>query len=66
LALELRRRKRVAATITNYGQKVTKRLLEGPGRGVTALQGTGIYASEARDVLLRAVQACPDLQPAVQ
>lgn len=56
----------MAAIITNYGQKVVKRLLEEPGRGVTALQGTGMYTGEARDVLLCTVQACPDLQPAVQ
>lgn len=45
----------LATIITARGRQVALRLLEELGRGVTALEGTGMYTGEARDVLLCAV-----------
>ncbi len=49
------RRERLATIITSEGQAVAKRILEGLGRGVTALEGKGMYSGAERDVLLCAV-----------
>jgi hypothetical protein len=46
---------RLAIVITARGQQVAQRLLTELGRGVTALEGTGMYTDQARDVLLCAV-----------
>jgi uncharacterized membrane protein len=46
---------RLAIVITARGQQVAQRLLTELGRGVTALNGTGMYTDQARDVLLCAV-----------
>ena len=51
----LRPRQRLATIITSQGQQVAMGLLEELGRGVTALEATGMYTGEARDVLLCAV-----------
>lgn len=48
-------REQLATIITVHGQQVAIQLLTELGRGVTALEGTGMYTSEARDVLLCAV-----------
>jgi len=45
-------RERLATIITAHGQQVAIQLLTELGHGVTALEGTGMYTSEARDVLL--------------
>lgn len=55
LAPEPRRRERMATIITGHGQRIASQLLMELGRGVTALEGTGMYTGEARDVLLCAV-----------
>jgi len=62
-----RHRERLATIITSDGQRVALGLLTELGRGVTALQGTGMYTSEARDVLLCAVTdvQIPQLQQIV-
>ncbi|HEC36536.1 MAG TPA: YitT family protein [Anaerolineae bacterium] len=52
---EPRRQERLATIITAHGLEVATRLLKEIGRGVTALEGTGMYTGEARDVLLCAV-----------
>jgi uncharacterized membrane protein len=46
---------RLATIITSHGEKVAEQILSELGRGVTAVQGTGMYTGEARDVLLCAV-----------
>ena len=46
---------RLAIIITARGEQVAQRLLTELGRGVTALEGTGMYTNKARDVLLCAV-----------
>jgi uncharacterized membrane protein len=46
---------RLATIITSRGDLVSARLLRELGRGVTELQGTGMYTGTARDVLLCAV-----------
>ena len=46
---------RLAIIITAQGKQVSQRLLTELGRGVTALEGTGMYTNKARDVLLCAV-----------
>jgi uncharacterized membrane protein len=43
---------RLAIIITSSGQAVASQLMAELGRGVTALEGTGMYTGEARDVLL--------------
>ena len=48
-------RERLATIITSHGQEMARRIIEELQRGVTALAGTGMYTSEARDVLLCAV-----------
>jgi uncharacterized membrane protein len=50
-----RRRGRIATIVTRYGQRIALQILKELERGVTALQGTGMYTGEARDVLLCAV-----------
>jgi uncharacterized membrane protein len=46
---------RLAIIITSYGEQVAERLLTELGRGVTALEGIGMYTNKTRDVLLCAV-----------
>ncbi len=55
LLLKPRSRERLATIITSHGRQVALRLLEELGRGVTALEGRGMYTNEAREVLLCAV-----------
>jgi len=55
LAPETRPQEQMATIITSRGKEIASRLLEEVGRGVTALQGTGMYTGEARDVLLCAI-----------
>ncbi len=50
-----RRQARIATIITRHGQQIALQILKELGRGVTALEGTGMYTGEARDVLLCAV-----------
>ncbi len=50
-----RRRGRIATIVTRHGQQIALQILKELERGVTALQGTGMYTGEARDVLLCAV-----------
>jgi len=45
----------LAIIITSRGTQVAQRLLTELGRGVTALEGTGMYTNESRDILLCAV-----------
>ena len=45
----------MAIIITSYGEQVAERLLTELGRGVTALEGIGMYTNKTRDVLLCAV-----------
>ncbi len=52
---EPRSREQLAIIITARGQQVSSRLLAELRRGVTALEGTGMYTGEARNVLLCAV-----------
>ncbi|MCK4315749.1 MAG: DUF2270 domain-containing protein, partial [Anaerolineae bacterium] len=61
-------RERLATIITARGRRVAIQLLTELGRGVTALEGTGMYTSEARDVLLCAVTEVqvPHLQEIVR
>ena len=55
LPLELRPREQLATIITTQGQLIGSQVLKELGRGVTALQGTGMYTGEKRDVLLCAL-----------
>lgn len=48
---------RLATIITSQGQGVADRILEELGRGVTALEGKGMYSGKPSDVLLCAVTA---------
>ncbi len=50
-----RRQARIATIITTRGQQIALQILKDLARGVTALEGTGMYTGEARDVLLCAV-----------
>lgn len=50
-----RRQARIATIVTRHGQRVAVQILKELERGVTALEGTGMYTGEARDVLLCAV-----------
>jgi len=52
---EPRPKERLATIITAEGQRVAARILEELGRGVTALEGTGMYTGASWDVLLSAV-----------
>lgn len=52
---EPRRKQRLATIITSEGQAVADGILEELGRGVTALEGKGMYTGAAWDVLLCAV-----------
>jgi hypothetical protein len=45
----------LATIITCCGTKVANKLMQELGRGVTQLEGTGMYTGESRDVLLCAV-----------
>jgi len=51
----VRRKPRLAVIITNDKEALAARLLEELGRGVTALDGVGMYTGDSRDVLLCAV-----------
>lgn len=54
--LEITRpRDRLAIVITAQGEKVAERLMSQLGHGVTALNGTGMYTGDNRDVLLVAI-----------
>jgi hypothetical protein len=55
LTPELHPKERLAMVITSKGQAVAARILEELGRGVTALEGKGMYTGAARGVLLCAV-----------
>ncbi len=55
LAPEPAPQERLATIITARGRQVAIRLLGELGRGVTALEGTGMYTGKSRDVLLCAV-----------
>jgi hypothetical protein len=63
-----RRKERLATIITTEGQRVASRILEELGRGVTALEGTGMYTGASWDVLLSAVTdvQVPHLREIVQ
>lgn len=63
-----RTRERLATIITAEGRQIAIRLLGELGRGVTALEGTGMYTGNARDVLLCAVTEVqvPHLEKIVQ
>ena len=52
---EPRRKERLATIITDEGEAVAGRILEELGRGVTALEGKGMYTGASWDVLLCAV-----------
>jgi len=52
---EPRPKERLATIITQEGKAVADRILEELGRGVTALEGKGMYTGAPRDVLLSAV-----------
>ncbi len=45
----------MATVVTGHGSTTAQRLMEELGRGVTALQGRGMYTGEEKDVLLCAV-----------
>jgi uncharacterized membrane protein len=55
LTPEPRPKERLAMIITREGQAVASRILEELGRGVTALEGKGMYTGTARVVLLCAI-----------
>jgi uncharacterized membrane protein len=55
LGVEVHPQERLATIITSSGEAVASRLMTELGRGVTALEGRGMYTGEARDVLLCAV-----------
>jgi hypothetical protein len=55
LPLALRPREQLATIITTCGKLIASQVLKELGRGVTALQGTGMYTGETRDVLLCAM-----------
>lgn len=42
----------LATIITDHGSRVAQRLMDTLGRGVTALEGKGMYSGDVRDVLL--------------
>ncbi len=52
---EPRREERLATIVTTEGSAVASRIQEELGRGVTALEGTGMYTGAPWDVLLSAV-----------
>lgn len=53
--LHHRHPEQVAYIITSKGEEIGQRLLHQLGRGVTALEGKGVYTGEERDVLLCAI-----------
>jgi uncharacterized membrane protein len=55
LPMELHLREQLATIITTRGDLIASQVLKELGRGVTALQGTGMYTGEKRDVLLCAM-----------
>jgi len=50
-----RRKERLATIVTAEGEAVASRILDELGRGVTALEGRGMYTGASWDVLLSAV-----------
>jgi uncharacterized membrane protein len=50
-----RRQEFMALIITEQAPQVAERILEDMGRGVTALEGTGMYTGKSRSVLLSAI-----------
>jgi uncharacterized membrane protein len=50
-----RPKERLALIITRKGKPIAARILEELGRGVTALEGTGMYTGSAQSVLLCAI-----------
>ncbi|MFO7743155.1 MAG: DUF2270 domain-containing protein [Anaerolineae bacterium] len=50
-----RRKERLATIVTTEGEAVASRILQELGRGVTALEGRGMYSGAPWDVLLSAV-----------
>lgn len=65
---EPRSKERLATIVTTEGKGVASRILEELGRGVTALEGTGMYTGASWDVLLSAVTdvQIPHLREIVQ
>lgn len=55
LSPKFRPQAQLATIITTRSQQISPRLLKELGRGVTALEGTGMYTGERRNVLLCAV-----------
>ena len=55
LAPESCPQEQMATIITSHGKEIASRLLEQVGRGVTALEGRGMYTGDVRDVLLCAM-----------
>ena len=55
LSPKFRPRTQLATIITTRSQQISPRLLKELGRGVTALEGIGMYTGERRNVLLCAV-----------
>lgn len=55
LTPEVRSKERLATIITTEGEGIASRILKELGRGVTALEGTGMYTGASWDVLLSAV-----------
>jgi uncharacterized membrane protein len=55
LSLQLHPTEQLATIITTRGQQISSRILKELGRGVTALEGTGMYTGETRNVLLCAM-----------
>ncbi|MCZ7574650.1 MAG: DUF2270 domain-containing protein [Ardenticatenaceae bacterium] len=63
-----RRPEQVAYIITSRGNEIGQRVLHQLGRGVTRLEGKGLYTGEERDVLLCAIhpEQIPDLKRLVR
>jgi hypothetical protein len=55
LVIKFRPQDQIAIIITSHGQEISSRLLKELRRGVTALEGTGMYTGQTRDVLLCAM-----------
>ena len=53
--VEPRTREQLATIITTEKQAIAGRILDELGRGVTSLEGTGMYTGKAKNVLLCAV-----------
>jgi uncharacterized membrane protein len=52
LEAQMRTREQMAIIVTDCGQTIGAQIMEELGRGITALQGTGMYTGKTRDVLL--------------